>query len=386
MPVFKLYYKLARANVVSLIIYLAIFLGLCIILSFSGKESEMTTYQETRLKVTVVDQDHSLLSQSIVSYISKNHDLIEIKNEEKELINALYYRKVEYILTIPKGFEQTFLSGEQISLENIKIPDSYSGFLLDSQINEYIQSCKSYLSGGLSLQDSIEKAGIISEIETEVSYFEGKKLADEKPKTYYYFKFMPYILLSILLSGFGLILLSLLQSDNYKRMICSSLPLRKFNMELLLASVLFALGLLVVLILAGVIVYQKELFTKGFVYCIVNSICMTLVSMSIGCAVGFMSKNQNVVSGLATIISLGMAFLGGIFAPIELLTEKVQILCKLLPTYWYTQNNDMIFQGMVLTQSQKQEVYQGFGVQLLFAVAIFIIGLLLSKKKRESIK
>lgn len=386
MPVFKLYYKLLRENILSLILYIVIFFSLCVLLASAGKKNDMAVYQETRLKVTVVDRDHSSLSQSILTHVGKNHDLVEIKDEREELIDAMYYRKMEYILTIPGGFEKAFLAGEEASLENIKVPDSYSGFLLDTQINEYVQNCKLYMLSGLSLEEAVEEAMRVSEIETEVSYLEGKKIEEEKPGIYYYFRFVPYVLITIMMSGFGLVFLAILQPDHYKRMTCSSLSLKKYNLELSLASVLFAIGLWGLLLLFGVIIYQKSLFIPQLSYCIMNSICMTLVSMSIGCYVGLISKNENMVSGLSTIVSLGMAFLGGVFASVELISDKVLILSKLLPTYWYTQNNEMFFQGVMMTQSQKQEVYQGFGIQLLFAVVVFIAGLLVSKKHRESIK
>lgn len=386
MPVFKLYYKILISNISSVILYFFIFMALSIFLSSSGKISEEKTFQETSIKITIIDRDHSKLSEALTDYISKTHHFVDIPDDMSKLADAMYYRKIEYILIIPKEFETDFLSGNTRSLENIKIPDSYTGYLLDTQINEYLQDSSTYIASGLPYEQALEKSKTLSNSKLEIKFLDGKQITDAKPRIYHYFKYLPYVLISMIICGFSPVFLSLFQPDNRRRIVCSSLSLKSFNLQLISASLLYALGVWILLFTLGCIIYPNNLSASNIGFVIINSLCMTAVSMSLGYFIGFVSKNEVMISGASTVIGMGMSFLGGVFAPLELLSKNVLIFSKLLPTYWYTQNNEFLFQGMDLTQVQQTQIYQGFIIQILFAVTIFIISLLFSKLQREHTK
>ena len=55
-----------------------------------------------------------------------------------------------------------------------------------------------------------------------------------------------------------------------------------------------------------------------------------------------------------------------------------------LPVYWYEISNNLLNNSAVLTQAQRQLLYRSYGIQLLFAAAIFCIALVVSKRMRQT--
>ena len=79
---------------------------------------------------------------------------------------------------------------------------------------------------------------------------------------------------------------------------------------------------------------------------------------------------------IANTISLGMAFLCGIFVPEEFLGDNIIKISHFLPAYWYTQAVKNIDFHL---QKSLPDIFMCMGIQLLFALAIAIIAIRISK-------
>ena len=113
-----------------------------------------------------------------------------------------------------------------------------------------------------------------------------------------------------------------------------------------------------------------------------NALLFTIVSLAITYCVGLFSKNAMVLSALCNIISLGMAFLGGVFVPAEIMSDKVLILSRFFPTYWYIDTMQSIMDiGVSVSNKDMSQIGYGFIIQIAFVIAIFAFGLVVSKKK-----
>ena len=84
-----------------------------------------------------------------------------------------------------------------------------------------------------------------------------------------------------------------------------------------------------------------------------------------------------------TFQSLGFCFLGGIFVPLEMLTGVVRRIGQFFPTYWYAQNISILSFNETLTDSLRTTLFQGMGIQLLFALACVAVALAIGRARRQ---
>ena len=80
------------------------------------------------------------------------------------------------------------------------------------------------------------------------------------------------------------------------------------------------------------------------------------------------------------MISLGMSFTCGVFVSMSVLGKGVRAVAHFLPVYWYEIVNETIADNGALSASQQTAVWQGIGIQLLFAATILGVGMMLSKR------
>ena len=393
MPVFRLYMKIIRSKTGLICLYIGIFLFLAILMSYVGKQTDPGNFQETSVSIAVADQDSSVLSKALIDYLDKRHDILPIANDKETMQDMLYYEDAQYVLIIPADFESSYIEnatsdvsdGETLpTLENVKAPKSTTGYLVDTQLDEYLTNIRAYLASGESVEQAVDKAADLQEIEITTSFLSGTDSNASMTSIYYYLQYLPYIFISVTILIFGTALLSIYKPEVRKRNYCSATTLKSFNFQIGLGC-LFMTGLILLLLLIlGIILYRKELTGLPFMYIACNVLSFTTVSMSIGFLTGFMVKNENGISMLSNLFSLGFSFLGGIFVPQELLSPKILPFSKLLPSYWYVANNNMLFQNDSLSSTQIASLFKNCGLQVVFAFAVFAIALLLTKQRASA--
>lgn len=80
---------------------------------------------------------------------------------------------------------------------------------------------------------------------------------------------------------------------------------------------------------------------------------------------------------------MGMSFTCGVFVSMSVLGKGVRAFAHFLPVYWYEIVNEIIGSNAEFTVAQKTTIFQGIGIQLLFAAAILSAGLAVSKYKEQ---
>lgn len=151
------------------------------------------------------------------------------------------------------------------------------------------------------------------------------------------------------------------------------------NKELLLAVIITGLGVCVPYVMMDGIMLRDNLLTVQSGLYMANMLVYMLVAVNIAFLFSKVAANDQVVSMLSNIVGLGMAFLSGVFVPMQYLGAGVIRVAHFLPAYWYVIACENIYKNgsgkLVVT-------LQAMGVQVLFAVAIFMITLVVGKNKR----
>lgn len=388
MPVFNLFLKIVKAKKYMLLMYYGIFLSIFFLISNTTQKTDANAFQETSISIGIAAGEDTLLTQGIAEYLGEHHKVSFINSDKKAMQKALYGPEITYLIRIPEGFTQSFLSQTNDPLEVTSSPlDVSYSYLVNAQLENYLGNVHLYLTGGQPLSQALTKAASLDSLSTDISFQDGKKLASqgEMPGISYYYRYFTYVALCVMLTCACPVLVVFYQPDVYRRCACSSMKLRSHNTQLALGMLSLALFVLISLNLIGFIYGFGSINSSQALYLILNTTVFTLVSSSLAYLCGFIAKNDMAVSGLSNVISLSFCFLGGVFVSLDMISSKVQIFSRLLPTYWYTIVNQTIFTSNTLNSAQQTQIFQGMAIQLVFAAAVCSAALLLSRRKQQFI-
>lgn len=384
MQVFKTFMKIAKRKLPIVLMYAGIFIVLLIMFTAYGPQD--VSFEEESLGVCVIDEDNTDASRAVTDYISKSHKLIELENDKDEIIDALYYTRVDYVLVIKEGFSEKTASGHTDNLfENYQLPDSYVGVYLENDIDLYIRTLNSYIAAGNDAETaaSLTAEALDYEIDVTIETFsdeaEGTGI---NQGTYFYFRYLVYILLSVFITMLSGILITILRKEVRDRSNCSGTPSLSQTMQIIAGCIVLVLILWVVFMIIAMI-YKGGIFSVNELYAVLNSFVFTLIATAIAILVAALVSNNSVINLVSNIVSLGMSFLCGVFVDQNLLGGTVMRIAKFLPAYWYVRANDIIA-GKSEIAFDAGEVMSCIGIQAIFAVALFAVVILVFRVKRTN--
>lgn len=384
MQVSKAFFMIARKRLLTAFIYIAIYTFIILILSSTTEDSMKNNFSSVSLTIFIADEDQTPASRALCGYLDSLHEIADLNNDEEVLADQMYYRTLDYVLTIPAGFEDSLTSGKKEALlTDVKIPGSTNGYFVDQQISQYVQSLQLYLSGGYSLTEAIAETdkSIADAVSVTTVSFETEGSSSDG-RVFYFFQYLPYIFIAILFSGLTPVLVTLNKKSIKNRTTCSALTLTSKNLQLAGCCVVYSL--VVWLLFAGlnVLFYGTDCFTANAMLAMLNSLAFLLFTAALALLVSYFAPDDNVINMAANIVGLSMAFLCGIFVPQTMLSPSVLNVGRFLPAYWYIRANNMLagFGNEVFDLS----IYRTcIGIQLLFTAAIFCITLLVSRKRKQ---
>lgn len=384
MQVFKTFALITKRNMASLMIYFFIFMGLIILFTNMGSKDQEKAFKQTSVRMAVFDDDKTELSGGLDEYLGSIHKLKDISRNKEKIQDELFYRNVEYILTIPEGYERSFLEGKPKKLIVRKIFGSFSGEYIDSQVDHYMKNVSVYIKSGMDMKTALKEARADLKTKSEVIMSGNTSKSSVKSGTYYYFLYLEYIFTACLISGLGAILIAFNRKEVRMRNLCSSLSLRSRNFQIILGCIGFAAVIWVLYIIAGLIMFGSGMFTAKALYYILNSIVTMIVSMSVAFLCSQLVHNESGLSFMSNIFALGFAFLGGVFVQQNIMSPGVLKFSRFVPSYWYVNVHNTIEQTAHLAGDHLDPILNGMFIQLGFAAAIFAVSLAITKKKSLS--
>lgn len=382
MTVFKGFLTITKRNMGMIFLYIAIFLTISFSVQAMLGDEGAVSFERESLNIAVIDRDGSELAEGLTSYLGGYHTLKDLPDDKSILQDRLFYREVNYIVTIPENFEEKCLAeGEKLSVT--KVPGSTSGYYVDQQINTFLNDVRILTKGGFSLSDAVAEVQKNTEITPEVTLIDKNGHGGELPGHAFMFQYMPYILLSILCYTLGYIMIAFSKPEVRKRTLCSSMSARSMSLQLLLGYVTIGALVWILCTMMPVIVYGKEFLTDAHLpYYLMNSFLMMLVSLSLSFLISAFLKNEDLISAIVNVLTLGMAFTCGVFVSMDVLGKGVKTVARFLPVYWYEVANELIGGNAVFSEAQLQTLYQCFGIQLLFAAAFVGITLVFRRQRK----
>ena len=381
MAVFKAYMKIAWKNKWMILLYLGIFF--CVTILFQRFVPEGAEgYTAESVPVGIVDEDGGEAAESLINYIGRTNETILLEDDRESLQEDLFYRNVGYIVRIPDGFMEKCILGEE-KIEAVTVPGTYAGYYVDQQVNSYMVYARSYAAAGFTETEIASAMAHRDKAEVTLVDFSGN--AGQVPAYTFYYRYLPYLLLSVLGYVMGYILMGFRRGSLPQRMRASAVPERRQSVEGLAASLVIALALWGVSAAVSVVMYRQDIFESGkLIWYLLNSLVMMLTALSLAYLVGTLVKSSNALSGIVNIISLGMCFVCGVFVEISYLSAEVRKAAQFLPVYWYETVNTLLTDHRTVAGSIRSEVLSGIGIQIVFAIAFVCVTLAVAKRSRRS--
>ena len=367
-------------------IYIVFFLTISVLAVKLNSNNVTTSFTATKTTVAYFDSDNTALSRGLKTSLAKTANFSNIKDNKTLLSDALFYHDVQYILRIPRGFTEKFLKGENVRLSKTVGQDQFSGTSIDLAIEQYLCTARLYIRG---LPDLSQKE-LVKDIQNSIS-----KETPVKTKSYgsnvnlmadasSYFGFFAYVFLCIIFMGVSSISLSFNDEEIRKRNLVSPFRPSAMGIQLFTGQLIFALAVFVFGVLLSLFILTTDVIGPGYFYLCLNLLCFTIVCVAISFLIGNFVKNRGAQNGIANVLSLGLAFVSGVFVPQNLLSPTLLSIAHFTPTFWYVKAANEIGALSSFNSTTLSPVLTSMAIELGFAAAIFALAMALLRQKKSA--
>lgn len=373
MTVFKYFLKLASRQRGVILLYLGIFI-LISLLTSSSMEKAPAGFATIKPTVKIIQEDHSALADRLAAYLRTQGIESELDLKEADAKEILFSGAVSSLIVIPETFSQDFAAGRE-AVRVYTDDRKMEAVLFNNTIQKYLM----FLKADAKVHGAADPARIETALRTQAEVtinntaaVNGFEAAAQWFR--FYFNFISYVMLSILIMISGLIM-SEFNDENIKRrnsIIPSSST--RFQLHMVAAQVLLALGIAAMFLVIGFVMKGTEAPGLNWAAHTQNAFTFALAALALSFLINSITRKTVVHTSLATVLSLGSAFISGVMVPIDFLNANVITLAKFFPTYYYVQATNLIMDGSGYLQS--------LGIQLLFALLFLVLGLTITKLRQ----
>jgi ABC-type multidrug transport system, permease component len=378
MQVFKAFLRVLRSKFGSAIIYIVLFFLVGVLMTKSASDSNV--WEKSKMKLVIEDLDDTPESRALTEYISAGNTIIPVFADEDDLTDAMYYTTVDYAVTIPKGFADRLAAGETEGIFECRhIHASYAAANMQMQLEKYVNTVAAYRAMGKTTQEASKAAVAALSKEAEVSVLkkDAEEQKGENDDLLTFFRYMPYIFLSVIMNTLCPALIAMNKKDFRYRTDCSGIHPHSYMLQIFGASAVYVGGIWAVFSLVGSII-NGTMYTGRLWLAVVNALLFALFSAVLAIFVSEFAPSDTVVGILTQVSSLSMCFLCGVFIDQSLLGSGVLAAAQFLPAYWYVRVINMLNGELAFDAG---EVALALGIQAGF-VTVFILLAILVRRAR----
>ena len=387
MQVFKAYFKVIRKNMLAMSIYIFVFVILAFLLTLFFNQPSATSFSPVKIRIAVVQQDPgSAFSQNLEAWLRNQAVVVDLEQTQDSLQDALFYRDVEYILTIPSGFGASMMDRRyEATLNRTVVPDSYTSIQMDLQIDQYLNLAALYLDSlpGLTADDLAAKIDRDMAAEAAV-IMKTSSDSQNVNKMTFFFIYLTYSIMAVMILGVTSIMLVFNKSDLRRRNLSSPVNPLHFNLQLVLGNLIFALAIWLLMSLLSLLLGSQPVNGKQFLVLSLNALIFTMTALSFSFLVSQFIGSRAAQQSIANVFSLGACFISGVFVPQDMLGKTVHTIASFTPTYWYVRAVNEIGSLTSFSLQTLQTAGTYMLIEIGFALALLAVSLAVIKQKRQA--
>ena len=376
MTVFKTYWKIVKKNLGIIILYTVMLLVFGTMNLKTNKNS--FEYVSSKPDIIIVNNSNGIITDNLISFLKTNANVKNI-TDETDIDDAVFFRDANYVIYIPKEFENKLESGKEVNID-IKTNNSYDSYIASELLNKYLDVFSKYMNlyndkvlAIQKLDNTLnKKAGVVIENKTNLN-----------SKTSLFYNFSSYSIMAIVIYIICLVLSSFNDEKISKRTNVSGMNYKTFNNYLYISSFTFTFIIFIVyLILSFLILKNSILNINGFLYSL-NMFIFFIVSFTMAILISNLVKSKGAISGVINVISLGSAFLCGAFIPVKYMPSFALKIAHIFPTFYFIDNNEYIASLQNFDKASYEFVLKNFIIMIIFIIFFLILNTLVTRFKRK---
>lgn len=383
MSVFKVCLRILRKNLPSISIYFFIFIAVSVVMTIVMRPVETGEFGRTRVDIAFFAGEETPLVAGLREALAMQVNFVPLVDDTEKLQEALFYRRVHYILRVPQGFTAAFMKGEQARLQRTTVPDSASAIYIDLRLDRYLEILRLYVATLPELSQNEQVAFALADLEKEppVIVAAPQANANASGRLQFYFNWLAYTLLFVIIVGLSAIFLAFNDADIKRRNLCSPLSVRTISLQCFKACGVFALTSWFLMVVFSLVFGFSEIAGAAPWFYMLNALVFTACVAGLALLVGTLAKNGEIVNAIANVVALGSSFLSGVFVPQELLGANVLRLARFMPTYWYVRANAEVAALADFSLPALAGYFAALAVQIGFALVFVTVALVTAKSK-----
>ena len=376
MTIFKTYWKIVKKNIGIIILYTVMLLVFGTMNLKANKNS--FEFISSKPDIIIVNNSSGIITDNLISYLKTNANVKNITNEN-DIDDAVFFRDANYVIYIPKEFENKIENGKEFNID-IKTNNSYDSYIASELLNKYLDVFSKYMNLYNDKILAIQKLDNTLNKKADV-VIENKTSLNSKTSLFY--NFSSYSIMAIVIYIICLVLSSFNDEKISKRTNVSGMNYKTFNNYLYISSFTFTFIIFIVyLILSFLILKSSILNINGILYSL-NMFIFFIVSFTMAILISNLVKSKGAISGVVNVISLGSAFLCGAFIPVKYMPSFALKIAHIFPTFYFIDNNEYIASIQNFDKVSYEFVLKNFIIMIVFIIFFLILNTLVTRFKRK---
>jgi ABC-2 type transport system permease protein len=279
--------------------------------------------------VAIINNDsNTALIDCFINYVSEKTNIINIDTDDEKMKDALFFRKVDFILIIPENFTSDFMKNLKPEIKTMQVPDSYAYTYLSSAFNKFFSIANMYVESKMDQKLIVDNLRLDLKETVDVEIPSTEKTSKLEQAQYYY-NFSNYTLIAICVHIVAMIMNSFRNIRIKRRNIISGTPYRKITNSLFLSNICVMFSIWLIYIVISLFLYGMAMLEPRGILMILNSLIFMITILSLGFFIGNLVNNRNAIDGIVNVLALGSSFICGAFVPQQYLGTFVLSIAKI---------------------------------------------------------
>ncbi len=380
-------------------------LPLMFILIFSGVLSGIKSgEQDERVSLTVVDLDGSAASASLIAAIEAAGGVRVVPREAAEAEALVAELQIGQLLTIPAGLEAAIQSGTPATVRLQSHPDARA---VDTEaVRVVVEGAVQDLLLEAQIIASLQQVGDMqAALPAEQQVFDEERILRQAREQFASSKERPLVTVSqqmagtasegdspdmahLAVPGFAVLFVFLAAQatarsiydekrvGSFRRLLAAPIGRAELLAGKALPNIAIVIVQMVVILGFGVVglpLLGRAPISLGQdpLALVLMALAIALCSTGLGILIAGLSRTENQIGGLSTLLLWATGVLGGSMIPLFLLEQVLGPIPRAVPQYWANRGlENVLLRGLGL-----EAVWPQIAVLLAFALAFFAIGL-----------
>lgn len=383
MSIYKTYEAIIKKRYPIVILYLLILLFLSYFLSNSTQDSSYSGYEQTRVGIAIFNHEKDqTLAQEMISYMSEFCDIVSLEDSKEAKENALNFRNVYYIVTIPEGYTKALSTNQEMQLIVEAVKNSKEANYANQALMGLVNQIKAYQKK--QPKQDIHRAIKLAreQMSINVSVQNNEKHESLEKKTNHHMNLFGFVLLACLLNVITDTISTYRTEAIYRRHQITPISDSKLSFKLLACSFRYAYTFSMIYFSLFMFLYNEmKMNLQNFLY-FVNLLVFVTTVVCFAFYLAHFLKQRRMLGAIVLVIALVLSIVSGVFISQEYLSDDVIKLSSMTPLYWYVRGNAVIQGYHLNTIKYGLEFASICAIQIVFSVTYFMLTLVLRKIKK----